>query len=184
MHKPKAFLPLVALSLHRMLHPLLFPRLLKPVADAVEHGLIELDWETNAIKNCHPPQKKKQCSSKPVARTCCLEGAVQLSLFLQFNVAWPISPARYPGVKEQSVLDFFFFSCGQDCLLWTPVEASPVTLLSRSSGDLVCDTPLFDLHRVHASGVETACVKNWNGYNVVYYPKNAFNAFFFKKKLF
>lgn len=111
-----------------------------------------MDWEKKKHhKNNLPPKKTKTKSNAPatqVAGTCCLEGAMQLSLFLQFNVAWPVSPVRNPGVKEQSVLDFFFFSCGQDYLLWTPVEASPVALLSRSSGNLVCDTPLFGLQCV------------------------------------
>lgn len=136
MHKPKASLPLAALSLHT-LHPLLFPCLLTQTQLRV--GRLKY-----GLRNKHqPPHSPKQCSCNPVAGMCCLEGAVQLSLLLQFNVAWPISPARYPNVKEQSVLDFF--SCGQDCFLWTPVEASPVALLGRSSGDLVCHTPLFNL---------------------------------------
>ena len=131
MHKPKASLALAALSLHTMLHSLLCLRLLQPVANSWAWVDWNMDWE----KKNAPATQWQRCAVWKVRCNC-----------LYFcNSMWCDQSLkhRYRGVREQRVLNFF--SCGHGCLLWTPVEASPVALLSRSSRDLVCTKPLLHL---------------------------------------
>lgn len=112
MHKPKAFLPLVALSLHRMLHPLLFPRLLKPVADTVERGSIELDWETNGIKKTPPPKKRSnapatQWQGRAVwkVQCSCLYFCNSMSRDRSLQHGIPVSKSRVCWTSSSSVVD-------------------------------------------------------------------------------